>query len=45
MSHFLKKTLEILFKYFADEAQTQTPWKHPCFCTYEDCISEFPAPV
>ena len=37
------KNHEILFKYFADEAQT--PWKHEFFCTCEDYISYFPAPV
>ena len=36
------KNHEILLKYF-DEAQT--PWKHEFFCTCEDCISYFPAPV
>ena len=36
------KNHEILFKYFAD---AQTPWKHEFFCTCEDCISYFPAPV
>ena len=37
------KNHEILFKYFADEAQT--PCKHEFFGTSEDCISYFPAPV
>ena len=39
---FLKK-YEILFKHFNKEIQA--PWKHPVFCTCEDCISYFPVPV
>ena len=37
------KNHEIIFKYFADEAQT--PWNHEFFCTCKDFISYFPAPV
>ena len=37
VKYFLKNH-EIIFKYFADE-EIQTPWKHPVFCTCEDCIS------
>ena len=40
---YIFKNYEILFKYFVDEAQTH--WKHESFCTCEDCISYFPAPV
>ena len=39
---FFKKNHEILFKYFVD---AQTSWKRECFCTCEDCISNFPTPV
>ena len=37
------KNHEILFKYFDEE--TQTPWKHPFFCTCEDCVSYFGEPA
>ena len=37
------KNHEILFKYFDEE--TQTPWKHAVFSTYEVCISYFGEPA